>query len=162
MRTCLNCSSNIEHKRADAKCCSQACKDAIRYKQKEWSYEKQEHCLICNCKIENKFRNAKYCSKKCKDSQYSKEKSKRHYLNNKEYYYSKSTLRSRGVKQAMPKWANKQDIRDVYLEAQYMQMHVDHIIPLKHPLVCGLHVWDNLQLLTPKQNLEKGNKFVIE
>ena len=62
-------------------------------------------------------------------------------------------------RQATPKWADRQAIRDVYLEAKYMQMHVDHIVPLNHLLVCGLHVWDNLQLLSPKANMRKNNTF---
>lgn len=62
-------------------------------------------------------------------------------------------------KSATPAWADKDAIQCVYEEARYMQMHVDHIVPLKHPLVCGLHVWENLQLLTPLENMRKNNRF---
>ncbi len=58
---------------------------------------------------------------------------------------------------AIPAWANQNDILDVYLEAKYQQLHVDHIVPLHSKIVCGLHVWDNLQLLTRSQNVSKGN-----
>jgi 5-methylcytosine-specific restriction endonuclease McrA len=60
---------------------------------------------------------------------------------------------------AIPSWANKEDIKAVYEEAIYMQMQVDHIVPISHPLVCGLHVWDNLQLLTKEENMKKSNSW---
>jgi hypothetical protein len=61
--------------------------------------------------------------------------------------------------QAMPKWADKEKIKQIYLEAKRLGLVVDHIIPLKSKYVCGLHVENNLQLLTATENARKGNKF---
>ena len=61
---------------------------------------------------------------------------------------------------ATPSWANLDIIREIYANAE--GMHVDHIIPLQGELVCGLHVENNLQYLTPKENLQKSNTFIVE
>ncbi len=66
--------------------------------------------------------------------------------------------RRTGIKQATPIWADLQSIGETYLEAAYMGLDVDHIIPLQNKLVCGLHTWDNLQLLDPLKNNKKGNR----
>ncbi|QFP93690.1 hypothetical protein [Ralstonia phage P-PSG-11-1] len=50
-------------------------------------------------------------------------------------------------------------IKGIYREAAERGLQVDHIIPLKHPLVCGLHVECNLQLLSSEANNKKRNKF---
>lgn len=64
--------------------------------------------------------------------------------------------------QATPPWADQLIIQSFYQEAQYHNMQVDHIIPLTHPLVCGLHCEFNLQLLTKKENVTKNNSFEIQ
>jgi len=69
--------------------------------------------------------------------------------------------------QAMPTWVDKEELKAFYLKAQQMaeltgiKHDVDHIIPLKHKLVCGLHIPANLQVLTASENRKKHNKFEI-
>lgn len=70
-------------------------------------------------------------------------------------------------KEAMPAWANVEKIQEIYniatsMRKNGMNVHVDHIVPLRNKLVCGLHVHNNLQILDAKENLSKFNKFSLE
>jgi hypothetical protein len=68
---------------------------------------------------------------------------------------------------SLPPWANKKAIREIYFEARRLtastgiKYEVDHIIPSNHPLVCGLHVENNLQIITEFENIAKSNTFCI-
>lgn len=90
----------------------------------------------------------------------SREASKRWRLENKEHKRFMNTMRKKYVKQQTPIWANVKKIRQIYLNCPD-GMHVDHVIPLKGKLVCGLHVENNLQYLTPLENIKKNNSFDI-
>ena len=73
-------------------------------------------------------------------------------------------------RRAMPAWVDERQIKEIYRQAVLIQkrtgvrMHVDHIVPLQHDLVCGLHVPWNLQIIPGSLNESKRNKwpFVIE
>jgi hypothetical protein len=66
-----------------------------------------------------------------------------------------------------PNWANKNEIKELYEESKRLtketgiKHHVDHIIPLRHPLVCGLHIRANLRIITATENIIKSNDFII-
>lgn len=89
-------------------------------------------------------------------------------LENREFYSQLQRLRDAKRSMAFPKWANLEKMNNIYREAKELQLkdgiprHVDHIIPLQHPLVSGLHCEFNLQILTAQENMKKKNKFDIE
>lgn len=66
---------------------------------------------------------------------------------------------------ATPKWANLEKIKLIYKKCKELHKitgliyHVDHVVPLINKKVCGLHVWNNLQILEKSENIKKGNKF---
>jgi hypothetical protein len=88
---------------------------------------------------------------------------------NKEYCANYSGYRRALKLKATPSWANKEEIASKYRLAAYFDFisggfvkhHVDHIIPLKHNKVCGLHVENNLQILIAQDNLSKHNTFEV-
>lgn len=65
---------------------------------------------------------------------------------------------------ATPKWANQEYIRIWYEVARLEEArtgrkcHVDHIVPLNSPIVCGLHVETNLCVMFAEDNIRKGNR----
>jgi hypothetical protein len=63
--------------------------------------------------------------------------------------------------QRTPAWVDQAAIAAIYAQAEEAGMHVDHVIPLQGRLVSGLHVHNNLQLLTKSENSSKRNHFEV-
>lgn len=111
------------------------------------------------------------------------ETSRKWRQDNREYYLSKlkewrqdnkdivnfhgSVKRAR-KKNAIPNWLSEDDkwiIKEIYKLARErtkltgIDWHVDHIVPLKGQVVCGLHVPWNLRVILGIENLKKNNKL---
>jgi hypothetical protein len=77
----------------------------------------------------------------------------------------RSRLREARAAHQKPRWAKQSLMNDIYRLATIatretgIQFTVDHIVPLKSRLVCGLHVEHNLTILEASANFKKGNKF---
>ncbi len=76
---------------------------------------------------------------------------------NKKTYNAYLANKKSRIKQATPPWADQKALKAVYLARENAE--VDHIIPILHPGICGLHVPWNLQYLAPLDNNMKNNRF---
>ncbi len=59
---------------------------------------------------------------------------------------------------ATPPWQSRKELNDYYAQRVGNQT-VDHIIPLNHPRVCGLHVIANFRIVPRKTNEARNNAW---
>ena len=160
MKECKECK---EVKPLDNFSARKKSKDGKQYLCKECSRKKSLSRFAGNKEAFKASMREYYKKTADKRKQYIKEYQKA----NKGKCNAKNAKRRANKIQATPKWANLKQIEGIYKLAQYLtekhgrQIHVDHIVPLQNPLVCGLHVEDNLQLLYADENLSKSNKFEV-
>lgn len=134
-------------------------KDTIKQKSKEWRDANRDKNL--QSKKEHYLANKdKY---KARAREWEKENREKH----KKLSYFYCAKRRSSKKTATPSWANLEKIKDIYATASEMRdkgfdVEVDHIIPLIHNHVCGLHVHENLRIISTSENRKKHNQFFHE
>lgn len=161
------------------------CKECIKSRSREWYSENREKALSYSA--EWRAKNLEYAKKK--QAEYSKKNSARimarvsewqsnnkervkdykasYRKNNQSYYVAKCSDRRAIRLKATLAWANGFFIGEIYDLARRrsrclsggVKWHVDHIVPLQSPLVCGLHVEHNLQVIPATLNHKKKNVY---
>lgn len=75
------------------------------------------------------------------------------------YFREYNWIKRRRLSRATPAWADVDAIRAFYRAIREAGMEVDHIVPIAGERVCGLHVLNNLQMLSRSENARKGNTY---
>lgn len=84
-------------------------------------------------------------------------------VNEKRYWKRREIM----VRLATPRWVDREKILKIYQQRTRLSVQtgieheVDHIVPIVHALVCGLHCEANLQIIPASENRMKSNKFEI-
>lgn len=136
---------------------------------------KSNHCKDCHKKSCKQYYEANKNKVLAKTKAYRSNNWKQHLetckkwnKRNKASKNNSTALRRAKKLAATPKWLSSEDykkIKNMYKKAKNLEKldgkkrHVDHIIPLSNPNICGLHVPWNLQILTAKENCSKQNSI---
>ena len=124
------------------------------------SDNRASYCKSCQSKYGKEEKNVqkrKQYNLKVKDKR--KSWNKKYYESNKELFNESAAKRRALKRKAVPKWYDYKKVKRVYQEARKRGWHVDHIVPIVSDKVCGLHTYENLQLLEPELNRIKNNHW---
>jgi hypothetical protein len=143
-----HCSQACKPKKEPRRC--KVCKVAIKgnnsycpsHKPKYEPRRYEQNCETCGKSYIAKRKDSKYCKNKCRPSEVARRR-----------------LSRRKETRCKPPWMSWKELEAFEKTKPGPNYQLDHIIPLNHPNICGLHVPDNLQWLTPRENLKKSNSF---
>ena len=82
-----------------------------------------------------------------------------------ELYAMRCAIRKSAKLKATPVWCDLDAVEEIYRRASQLttetgiRHEVDHIVPLQGKNVCGLHIPQNLQILTITENRRKANRL---
>ncbi len=151
------------------------CNDCCKVHKKEW-YAKNRETELAKAK---EYHYATYADKRehkvQKAVEWVKNNPEKYKINAKKCYEKTKSkkmayagMRRALLRNAVPSWFDsvRQSIDGIYAMRDWMNLtmfgikyEVDHIIPLTNKFVCGLHVPNNLQIITQFNNRSKRNKF---
>lgn len=136
------------------KYCSKKCKN----KASDIRRSKRENRINSRKKIDLKYRNKNLESRRLNYTKWSKTEK------GKILRRVSASMRNKRIKLQTPRWADMNAIKEIYLKCKLMNLkeniyQVDHIYPLNGENSCGLHIAENLQIITARENFSKGNKM---
>ena len=138
--------NNLEQERVKRAAYDASNRERIRAKQAEYRARNRERCLA--------YSRAQYASNLVKRRQQARDYQKLHP----QAIQANNAARRARRSNAQPPWVELLTIRQIYTDCPN-GYHIDHTIPLKHKLVCGLHVPANLEAIPAARNLAKHNYF---
>ena len=171
MRCCKQCGTDLDKlcKNKKALFCTRLCKQRFYFKQNPQKY-RDANKLSYNKNKETRLKKVTERYNKLTDDEYNAYllKGRLSYHKNKSNgkVLAKCAKRRAAELQRCPKWLSEFDL--FYIEELYalaklrskllgIVYEVDHIVPLQGNLVSGLHVPQNLQLLSRTENRRKKN-----
>jgi len=87
-------------------------------------------------------------------------------LDHEEIWFEFDARKRKALKQATPPWVKSEAIREIYHKCNELNntypdtgFVVHHIIPIRHPKVCGLHIPENLKIVSLNMKSILGRKF---
>lgn len=155
-------------------------KDPTLYKKKKSEKDKryrEKYSEILKKKkaeyyLDNKESISERASKKYKDNpEKAKQRARTWRIENRDRHNASCMQRYLSKIQAVPPWLSEfmqLGIAEFYSKAKMLSEltgvphEVDHIVPIRGKLVCGLHVPWNLQVITESANCSKKNKIIEE
>ena len=157
---CLECvrSYNNNRKEKYKNWCSENKASIKKYNKKYYNKNRS--------KILSKIKNTrKRVLRTIRSPEIIKEQKRQWNIKNKGWKNFLTRKRQAQISRATPKWADVEAIKNIYILTETINIntgikhHVDHIIPLQGKLVCGLHIPENLQIISEIENLRKGREF---
>lgn len=140
--------------------------------KRAWEAANPEKVKTYTQRIQRKWREAnvelaraRVLASKRKKLEYYREQQRQIQKRDAHKYRAKYKVYMAAKRNAVPPWFDKALVEEAYHLAQLrgkatgFPWHVDHIVPLQSPIVCGLHSIENLQVIPGVLNLSKSNRY---